>query len=50
MVTVLIQYSDGTFKEVQMLRQDAMQLVDRKNNGELSNIIKIEVKLGGEGR
>ena len=50
MVTVLIQYSDGTFKEVQMLRQDTMQLVDRKNNGELSNIIKIEVKLGGEGR
>lgn len=50
MVTVFIQYSDGTSEEVQMLREDAMQLVARKNNRELPNISKIEFKLGGEGR
>jgi len=51
MVTVFIQYSDGTSQEVQMTRQEASQLAFQKANGQLPpNIVEIELKLGGEGR
>ena len=49
MVTVFIQYLDGTSEEIQMPRADAMELVMKKQNNELPNISEIQVKgIGNE--